>query len=159
MAIEPAEFRRVLGHWATGVTIIATVTPAGEPCGLTANAFASVSLEPPLVLVCLEHGADTCAALLNADVFSVNFLSADSEAISRRFAGSDVPGKFRDVTYRRGASGAPILEDALAWVDCRVHATHESGDHTIFVGAVLDAGARDGDPLLYFRGRYGRLAP
>lgn len=157
MAIRPDEFRRVLGHWATGVTITATVTPDGEPRGLTASAVASVSLEPPLVLVCVEQGADTYDALRAAGIFSINFLASDMESVSRRFAESDASVKFRDVPYRRGSTGAPLLEGALAWVECRVHAVHDGGDHAIFVGEVVDAGVGGGDPLLYYRGRYGRL--
>jgi flavin reductase (DIM6/NTAB) family NADH-FMN oxidoreductase RutF len=159
MAIEPTEFRRVLAHWATGVTVIATVTRAGEPRGMTASAFASVSLSPPLVLACVEQSADTYAALSEAGVFSINFLRTGMHDIAQRFAGDDTTGKFRDVAYRIGASGAPILDDALAWVDCRVHAVHEGGDHRIFIGIVIDGGTTDGEPLLYYRGRYGLFTP
>lgn len=158
MAIEPAEFRRVLAHWATGVTITTTTDAAGEPRGLTASAVASVSLEPPLVLVCVEHSADTYAALHESGIFAINFLSSEMEWVSRRFAESDAAAKFREVPHRTGVTGAPLLEGALAWVECRVHARHEGGDHTIFVGEVVAAGAGAGEPLLYYRGRYGRLA-
>jgi flavin reductase (DIM6/NTAB) family NADH-FMN oxidoreductase RutF len=155
--IESYQFRHVLGHWSTGVAIVATVTPSGEPCGLTANAVAAVSLTPPLVLACIERGADTHDALRDSGVFSINILAHGSEAIARRFAGDDAPGKFRGVPYHTGISGAPVLDDALAWVDCRVFAAHDAGDHTIFVGSVLAGDARDGEPLLYHRGRYSRL--
>lgn len=158
MPIESAEFRRVLGHWSTGVAIIATLTRSGEPCGLTANAVAAVSLSPPLVLACIERGADSHNALRDAGFFSINILPSGSEAIARRFAGDDTPAKFRGVAHRTAISGAPVLADALAWVDCRVHAAHDGGDHTIFVGEVLAADARAGEPLLYHRGSYTRLA-
>lgn len=158
MAIEPAEFRHVLSHWATGVTITTTVTANGEPRGLTASAVASVSLEPPLVLVCVEHSADTYAALRESRIFAINFLSSEMQSVSRRFAEGDAAEKFRGVRFRSGATGAPILDGALAYVECRVHALHEGGDHTIFVGEVVAAGAGEGEPLLYYRGRYGRLA-
>lgn len=158
MSIETSEFRRVLGHWSTGVAIVATMTRSGEPAGLTATAVCSVSLSPPLVLACVEHGADTHAALLAAGCFSINILPADGEAVARRFAG-DANGKFAGVPYHPAGSGAPILDDALAWVDCRVHSMHAAGDHTIFIGAVLSGAARDGDPLLYSCGRYIRLMP
>lgn len=140
------------------MAIVATVTRSGGPCGLTANAIAAVSLTPPLVLACVERGADTHEALRAAGVFSINILARGSEAMARRFAGDDAGGKFDGVSFHTGLSGAPVLDDALAWVDCRVHADYDGGDHTIFVGEVLDAGARDGEPLLYHRGRYGRLA-
>jgi flavin reductase (DIM6/NTAB) family NADH-FMN oxidoreductase RutF len=157
--IEPSEFRSVLGHWSTGVAIVATVTRSGAPCGLTANAVAAVSLTPPLVLACIERDADSHDALRAAGVFSINILAHGSEAIARRFAGDDVAGKFLDVPYHSEISGAPVLDAALAWVDCRVHAAHDAGDHTIFVGAVLAGGTRDGEPLVYHRGRYSRLMP
>lgn len=148
----------MLGHWSTGVAIVATLTRSGVPCGLTANAVAAVSLTPPLVLACIERGADSHDAVGAAGVFSINVLDRDSEAIARRFAVSDGSAKFRDVPHHFEASGAPVLDSALAWVDCRVHAAYDGGDHTIFVGEVLAAGARDGEPLVYHRGRYGRLA-
>ena len=143
---------------ATGVSITTTVTPAGEPRGLTASAVASVSLDPPLVLVCVEHTADTYAALRESRRFAINFLSSEMESVSRRFADGDAADKFRDVPHHRGSTGVPILQGALAWVECRVHALHEGGDHAIFVGEVVDAGVGGGEPLLYYRGRYGRLA-
>jgi flavin reductase (DIM6/NTAB) family NADH-FMN oxidoreductase RutF len=153
----PADYRHVLGHWSTGVAIVATVTPNGAPCGLTANAVAAVSLDPPLVLACVERGADTHDALRAAGVFSINILAHGSELVARRFAGGDAPAKFRDVSHRTEVSGAPVLDDALAWIDCSLHAALDGGDHTIFVGAVLAAGAVDGEPMLYYRGRYVRL--
>lgn len=151
-------FRHVLGHWSTGVAIVATLTRSGAPCGLTANAVAAVSLMPPLVLACVERGADSHDALRAAGVFSINILAHDSESTARCFAGSDAPSKFRGVPHHPEVSGAPVLDEALAWVDCRVHADYDGGDHTIFVGEVVAAGAREGEPLLYHRGRYTRLA-
>lgn len=157
MSIEASEFRRVLAHWSTGVAIVATHTPAGVPCGMTATAFASVSLSPPLVLACLERGADTHDAVRTAGVFSINILADDHEALSRRFAGDDSSRKFVGVPHHAARTGAPVLDDALAWVDCRVHSAHDAGDHTIFIGHVMAGSARDGDPLLYYRGAYTRL--
>jgi flavin reductase (DIM6/NTAB) family NADH-FMN oxidoreductase RutF len=154
----PMELRQVLGHWSSGVTIVATLTPSGDPCGLTANAISAVSLTPPLVLVCVERGADTHDSLRSSGVFSINMLAADAEMVARRFAGKDGTGKFGGVPYHREASGAPVLDDALAWIDCRVHAEHDGGDHTIFVGEVVAAGSREGEPLVYHARRYRRLA-
>lgn len=139
------------------MAIVATLTRTGGPCGLTANAIAAVSLTPPLVLACVERGADTHDALRAAGAFSINMLAGGSEAVARRFAGADAPAKFEGVPYHQEASGVPVLDEALAWVDCRVHAEYDGGDHTIFVGMVLAAGARAGEPLLYHRGRYTRL--
>lgn len=159
MAVEPDEFRRILGHWTTGVAVVATITERGEPRGLTANAFASVSLNPPLVLACIERGADTHGSIRAAGCFSISMLPQSAERTARRFASEDAESKFDGIAYHRGATGAPILDEALAWVDCRLHAEHEAGDHTIFVGEVIDGDAAEGEPLTYYRGGYGRLVP
>jgi flavin reductase (DIM6/NTAB) family NADH-FMN oxidoreductase RutF len=157
--IERSEFRRVMGHFVTGVTVVATWRGDGTPCGLTANAVASVSLEPPLVLVCVEQAADSHDCIREAGVFSVNILAAEQERISRRFASWDLEDKFGGVAFRTGATGAPILEGALGWLDCRLWASYPGGDHTIFVGEVVEGDARQGTPLLYYRGGYGRFVP
>lgn len=160
MRIEPSEFRRVLGHWGTGVAVVTTLHPDGSPCGLTANAVASLSLDPPLVLACVERVADTHDFISIAGVFAVSFLAQEQEALARRFAGGDIAEeKFRGVAYTAEATGAPVLSGALAWVDCRLGATYPGGDHSIFVGEVVAADAREGTPLLYYRGGYGRFEP
>lgn len=160
MGIEKAEFRRVMGHLSTGVTVVAARNPkSGSPCGLTATAVTSVSLEPPLVLVCIDKAATSHDPVLAAGTFSVNVLSQGQERIARRFAEWDSSEKFDGIAYREEVSGAPLLDDALAWLDCRVWATYEGGDHTIVVGEVLRADAREGEPLLYYRGGYGRFTP
>jgi flavin reductase (DIM6/NTAB) family NADH-FMN oxidoreductase RutF len=157
MAIETSEFRRVLGHWVSGVAVIAARAPGAQPCGLTANAVTSVSLQPPLILVCIDHAADSHDCIRDAGAFSVNFLASDQERLARRFAAWDLDQKFEGVAHSPGVTGAPILDDALAWVECRVHAVHPGGDHTIFVGEVVAGDAREGVPLLYYRGGYGRF--
>lgn len=159
MAVESSEFRRILGHWTTGVAVIATTSPAGEPRGLTANAVASVSLEPPLVLACVERDADTHDTIREAGIFAISVLAQDDERTARRFAGNDTADKFRGIAWHAQTTGAPVLEAALAWVDCRVHEVLDGGDHTIFVGLVVDGDAREGEPLAYYRGGYSRLAP
>jgi flavin reductase (DIM6/NTAB) family NADH-FMN oxidoreductase RutF len=159
MPIDPSEFRRIMGHFVTGVTVVASRTPTGEPCGLTANAVTSVSLDPPLVLVCIDRGADSHDCIREAGFFSVNILDADQERYGRRFASWDMDVKFAGIRYRSEATGAPVLEDALAWVDCRVWATYPGGDHTIFVGEVVAGDAREGTPLLYYRSGFGRFVP
>jgi flavin reductase (DIM6/NTAB) family NADH-FMN oxidoreductase RutF len=158
-AVEAAEFRRILGHWSTGVAVVTTRTPAGEPRGLTANSVASVSLEPPLVLVCVEAGADTHGAIADAGVFAICVLPQQAERTARRFAGSAAAAKFEGMAWHPGATGAPILEESLAWVDCRLHARHSAGDHTIFVGEVVAGDAGEGEPLVYYRGGFNRLLP
>lgn len=166
-AVEPrplefgsAEFRRALGTFATGVTLITT---AGvHPYGMTANAFSSVSLDPPLVLVCIVEGTAGAEAIEQSGAFAVNILSADQEAISRFFSSRDRPrgwDAFREIPYRLAVTGSPILEGAAGYLDCRLAATHEAGDHVIYVGEVL---ALDSDrlaqPLLFHGGRYQLLA-
>lgn len=155
--LESAEFRRILGHFVTGVTIVTATDPAtGEACGLTANAVASVSLEPPLVLVCVDHAAESHDRIVAARAFAVNILSEDQERLSRRFSTWNTPEKFGGVAYHRAATGAPILDASLAWVECRMWACYPGGDHSIMVGEAIGGNAREGAPLIYYRGGYGR---
>jgi len=156
MPIDKQEFRRVLGHFAAGVTIVTTVGDDARPFGLTATAFTSVSLEPPLVLVCVDKRSDSHPHFHTSRVFAVNFLAHDHEHLSRRFAvsGGD---KFGDLSMRTGVTGAPILADALGHLECRTVEIIDAGDHTIFLGQVEAADAREGEPLLYFCGAYQRI--
>src|SRR5260221_7088760 len=125
---------------------------------MTANAFASVSLEPPLVLVCVIANSEGSVQITRNGCFAVNILHADQEPVSRYFASRDRPkgrDAFRDVPHRILVSGSPILDDAVAYLDCRLHASHEAGDHQIFIGEVVELGLDpDGDPLLFHRGPY-----
>ena len=135
---------------------------AGRPAGLTASAFTSVSLNPPLVLVCVAHNAQSYETLRDADRFAVNILEIGQEALSNRFAtkSSSAAEKFEGVDHKDGALGVPLLADALAHLECSTAHAYPGGDHTIFVGQVEAASSRDGDgpePLLYYRGRYNRL--
>lgn len=158
MRIESSEFRRILGHWVTGVSVVAA--RSGERlCGLTANAVASLSLEPPLVLACIDRAADSHDCIQSAGSFSINILDADGERLARRFAAWDLTAKFDGVAHHQEITGAPILDEALAWLDCRIWAVHPGGDHTIVIGEVLGGDAREGRPLLYYRGGYGRFMP
>ena len=156
MAIEKNELRRVMGHFATGVTVITTLRKSGELHGLTANAFTSVSLIPPLVLVCVDKKAESYPCFEESKVFTVNILASDQEALSRRFAVSGGE-KFQGVAYRSGANGAPILEGSLAYIECRVTNTIDGGDHTIYLGEVEQAETREVKPLLFFRGGYREI--
>jgi flavin reductase (DIM6/NTAB) family NADH-FMN oxidoreductase RutF len=155
--VEPAEYRRILGHWTSGVAVVAAMTPAGEPRGLTASAVASVSLDPPLVLACVERRADTHEHIRGTGVFAISILPESAERIARRFASDDAEAKFDGIAYHSGTTGAPILDEALAWVDCRVSHAHDGGDHTIFVGEVVAGDAREGEPLVYYRGGFHGL--
>ncbi len=157
--IDSSEFRRVVGHFPTGVAIVTTLDPSGRPCGLTVNAFCSVSLDPQLVLVCVERSADSHGCILDAGTFAVNVLDEDrGEVLSRRFAAWEVHDKFEGVAYRSERSGAPVLDEAIAWLDCTVTQAVPAGDHTIFIGEVTAADAHEGTPLTYYRGGYGRFA-
>ncbi len=155
--ISADEFRRVLGHFATGVTTITTVDGDGRPTGLTASAFTSVSLEPPLVLVCVDHKSQSYPALLERGRFAVNILRLEQEAISKRFASTRLD-KFDGVPHRLGELGVPLVDGALAQLECVTVSTHVAGDHTILVGRVERAHFGAGEPLIYYRGRYDRLS-
>ncbi|MBI4590317.1 MAG: flavin reductase family protein [Candidatus Rokubacteria bacterium] len=158
MSISTDEFRHVLSHFASGVTVVTTWDAEGRPTGLTVSAFTSVSLEPPLVLVCVDHKAQSYPALRASSRFAVNILAAEHRAVSERFATTNAD-KFAAVTYQPGPLGLPLLPEALAHLECRTVSAYPGGDHTIFVGEVESAQARQGNPLLYFRGSYSRLFP
>lgn len=150
--------RDVLGCFATGITVVTTRDASGRPLGLTANSFTSVSLDPPLVLFCLGRGGGSLDAFSNARHFAVNVLGAAQQALSNRFAAA-IDDRFATVDWRPSFHGSPLLDHALAHIDCERHALHDGGDHLIVVGRVLTAHcAPQRDPLLYFRGRYRRLA-
>ena len=155
--ISPDDFRKVLGHFAAGVTVITTADGEGRPTGLTATAFTSVSLDPPLILVCISHKSQSYPALLERGHFAVNFLRREQEDISRRFATTRLD-KFEGIPYRMSARTLPILTEALAHVECVTVNQHVEGDHTILVGRVEACDTTAGDPLLYFRGQYGRVS-
>jgi flavin reductase (DIM6/NTAB) family NADH-FMN oxidoreductase RutF len=156
MPIEKNELRRVMGHFATGVTVITTLSKEGKLHGLTANAVSSLSLEPPLLIICVDKKAESYSSFEESGVFTVNILADDQEDISRRFAVSGGE-KFEGVAYRRGANGAPILSGALAHLECKLHASYEGGDHTIYLGLIEEAETREVKPLLFFRGGYREL--
>jgi flavin reductase len=154
------EFRATVGAFATGVTV---VTTRGEEhaYGMTANAFSSVSLDPPLILVCVISPSEGADHITRNGVFAVNILSQAQEPLSRYFASRDRPrgrDAFTEVAHRFGASGSPILDGAAAFMDCRLNATHEAGDHLIFIGEVLEiGGSEDGTPLVFHGGGYRLL--
>jgi flavin reductase (DIM6/NTAB) family NADH-FMN oxidoreductase RutF len=156
MPIERNELRRVMGHFATGVTVITTLAKDGKLHGLTANAVSSLSLDPPLLIICVDKKAESYSCFEDSKVFTVNILSDDQEDLSRRFAVSGGE-KFEGVAYRRGANGAPILQGALAHLECKVYAAYEGGDHTIYLGQIDEAETREGKPLLFFRGGYREI--
>jgi flavin reductase (DIM6/NTAB) family NADH-FMN oxidoreductase RutF len=156
MVIDPSELRRVMGHFATGVTIITTKDSSGTPFGLTANAFLSLSLDPPLVLISVDKGAQCYSCFVPQNGFTVNFLSENQEEISRRFATKGVD-KFAGLQWRLGENGAAILDGGLGYVECRITQCHDGGDHTIVIGEIVNASATGDRPLLFFKGRYQKL--
>jgi flavin reductase (DIM6/NTAB) family NADH-FMN oxidoreductase RutF len=157
MTIDPDTFRSVLGRFASGITVVTTLDEQGRDLGMTVSAFASVSLTPSLVSVCIDHAASMFGALSRAERFGVSILASDQEALSRRFAAMESMHRFEGIGYDRGESGVVLLADALAHMECLRVAQHEAGDHTLFIGEVERATARDARPLLYYRGGYAQL--
>ena len=155
--IAADEFRRALGHFATGVTTVTTLDADGRPTGLTASAFTSVSLDPPLILVCVDHKSQSYPPLLERGRFAVNVLRRDQEMVSRRFASTRLD-KFDGVPFRMSALSLPLIDEALMQLECVTVSTHVEGDHTIFVGRVERAHVGSGEPLIYYRGQYDRLS-
>jgi flavin reductase (DIM6/NTAB) family NADH-FMN oxidoreductase RutF len=156
MSLSGSDFRRAMGCFATGVTVI-TVDQDGEVHGMTANAFTSVSLDPVLVLVCVDQRARTHTHLYARKRFGVNVLRNDQQAISEYYARStETPQHPEEAGARfdRTAHGTPLLHGALAYLECRMHSAQAAGDHTIFIAEVEEVVVRDGEPLLYFRSQY-----
>ncbi len=152
---DTARFREVLGHFATGVTIV-TAMEGAEPVGFTCQAFTSLSLAPPLVALAPGKSSTSWPRIAAAGSFCVNILAEHQEALSRDFAvsGGD---KFTGVGWRPAANGAPVLDGALAWVECAFELAHDAGDHELVVGRVLEMGVNRGRPLVYYRGGFGRF--
>jgi flavin reductase (DIM6/NTAB) family NADH-FMN oxidoreductase RutF len=156
--IDQARFRQVLGHFATGVTVV-TALHEGAPAGLSVSSFTSLSLDPPLVAICVARRSRSWPRIRAAGRFCVNVLAEDQETLSRVFATAG-PDKFRGIGWRPAPSGAPILTGVLAWIDCALHAEYDGGDHILVVGRVLELeAAHHGGPLIFYRGGYGRFEP
>jgi flavin reductase (DIM6/NTAB) family NADH-FMN oxidoreductase RutF len=149
-------FRRCLGKFATGVTVVTCCDGDGHPCGITANSFSSVSLEPPLVLWNIAKVSHSLQAYLDASHFVINVLGADQESVSAHFARADHT-QFDGIDYRLSDDGAPLLPDTLATFECRTHDIHDCGDHYIVIGEVTRFRTDDGVPLLFYNGSYGRI--
>ena len=156
MAFDGKEQRRIMGCFATGVTVV--TTDSEPPTGLTANSVTSLSLDPPLVLFAVDKKASSLEVFKETQRFAVSILTADQQDISNRFA-TPGPKDFSDLNIKTAETGAPILADSLAWVDCKVVDVLPGGDHDIFVGEVLAGDAKEGDPLLYYAGKYRDVAP
>jgi len=156
ITLDELELRRVLGRFVTGVTVV-TADVVGAPLGLTANSFTSVSMKPPLVLFCVHSSSRARAGLQQAGSFAINILGVDQEHVSRQFART-WESRFTGVPFRPGRTGAPILVNAMAYLECRTTAEVEGGDHLIVLGEVLEFGIlRDAEPLAFLGGRYGQV--
>jgi len=154
---DPRTLRDALGCFATGVTVVTCFDEAGRPFGLTVNSFTSVSLDPPLLLVCIARNAASAPALIAADHIAVNVLQTGQQPASIRFS-TRHEDRFGPNDWSPGEFGAPVLRESLGVFECQRHAVYEAGDHHILIGRVVKASFDPGlDPLLYFRGRYRRL--
>ena len=156
MSVSPDEFRSVLGRFPSGVTVVTAKAADGSDQGMTVSAFCSVSLEPPLVLICIEKTASIYDVLTGASGFVVNILSAKQEQIARRFSIVDID-RFEGVGFSRTQNGIAVLDDVLGIIECRKFALHDAGDHTIIVAEVEATRAENGSPLMYYRGGYAQL--
>lgn len=154
--INKDEFRASLGRFASGVTVITSKDGSGHLHAITVSAFCSVSLNPPLILACIDKNTGSHSALAETDSFAVNILAEDQQFVSDRCA-SYSPDKFDEIKHHLGIDGLPLIDDALANLECRLVNAHDNGDHTIFVGQIEQATVRDGEPLIYFHGDYRKL--
>jgi flavin reductase (DIM6/NTAB) family NADH-FMN oxidoreductase RutF len=161
MSLNASDFRKAMGCFATGVTVI-TVDQDGEVHGMTANAFTAVSLDPVLVLVCVDHRARTHAHLHSRKRFGVNVLSSDQQTVSEYYARTAETHQHPEsagARFDRTAQGTPVLQGGLAYLECRLHSSQAAGDHTIFIAEVEEVVVREGEPLLYFRSEYRDIEP
>ena len=157
LSVSADEFRRACGRFATGITVATVLDGEGTPHGLTVSSFTSVSLDPPLILICLGHAVTMIGAFRTASHFGINILSAEQRELSDRFArkGCD---RFDALPWERGTMGVPLLPGAIAQIECATHQRIASGDHDIFVGRMVRARVLDGDPLLYYASGYHEIA-
>jgi len=156
MAITKEEFRAALGRFASGVTVVTTKDNSGKFFGITVSAFCSVSLEPPLILVCIEKRAGSHHAFHESKAFVVNVLREDQQSVSNHFA-SHLDDKFASIEFDSGIENLPVLQNCLANLECRLHDSHESGDHTIFIGQIEKATVNEENPLIYWHGKYREI--
>lgn len=154
--LDSWDFRQAVGSFTTGVTVVTTCDDAGIRYGLTANSFASVSLEPPLVLFCVDHQAPSLEGLIRSGHFAINVLASDQEEIARRFA-RPAEDKFAGLDWRVGISGAPLLDRCIAHIECALEHRHPSGDHDIVIGRVHRVKFYAGEPLIFHRSRFGTV--
>ena len=156
MPVTQDEFRAALSRFPSGVTVVTTRDSSGRLHGITVSAFCSVSLDPPLVLVCIEKSTGSHYALSERGAFVVNILAKDQQHTSEHFASPD-SDKFSDFRHRTGIDGLPVLEDVAVNLECRLYQAHDAGDHTVFMGLVEKVTVHDAEPLVYFHGEYSSI--
>lgn len=150
----PQDMRRSMGRFTTGVAVVSTDDGSGDPCAMTISSLTSISLEPPILLVSLTHGSRTTDAVDRGGRFAVSVLGSRQEALARRFA-TRGGARFDGIPADYSRSGLPLIPDALAQLECRVHAAHDIGDHRVFYGEVTEMRWRDGTGLVFYSGRFG----
>ena len=151
--VEKERFREVMGHFASGVTIVTARDGDGNPVGLTVSAFTSVSLEPTLLLICVHRDAGAHEGIVQGGTFAVNVLSVEQESLAWRFAQAEMEERFRGLEVDEGPLGDPLIPGSLAWLACQVREVWSGGDHSVILGEVSACQAREGEPLLFFRGK------
>jgi flavin reductase (DIM6/NTAB) family NADH-FMN oxidoreductase RutF len=158
-ALDAADVRHALGHFASGVTIVTSISDDGRPVGSTASAFTSLSLDPPLLLVCLSRSSGTLAAIRRHSAFAINVLADGQQELSGNFARRDAATRWEGVAYRHSANGSPWIEDVLAVLDCTLEHCLDGGDHEIVIGRLqaLELAAEELSPLLHYRGDYASV--
>lgn len=159
MPLEQRQFKDALAQWPSGVTVVTTVLE-GRFKGTTASSFSSLSLDPMLVMIALGKQLYTHQILSESGVFAVNILRAEQVAIAKMFAGMkpEITDRFAHVAHHTAQTGSPVFDESIGWVDCEIAHSYDGGDHTIFVGRVLEAGVGSGEPLLYHNRRWGHFA-
>lgn len=154
MPVLPDDFKAAMRRFATGVTVVTTTSSDGKAHGFTANAFASVTTDPPTLLICVNRNAQSHPLIAATGRFCVNILTLDQQEVAERFARQGVIDKFAGIPWRPGTTGSPVIDDALAYFDCSLTEQYTSGTHTIFLGSVVECGSNQGMPLGYFNGTY-----
>ncbi|MGZ8136598.1 MAG: flavin reductase family protein [Methylococcaceae bacterium] len=159
MTVSVEDFKKALQMWASGITVVTTISEKFGTQGMTVTAFSSVSINPPQILVCINESADTGEGIQESQCFAVNILNADQQNISNQFAGgSSQQQRFENTSWTKGVTGSPLLSDSIMSLDCKVIDKIRAGTHWIIIGEVKDAICRPGEPLLYYRGAYRQLA-
>lgn len=153
------DFRRVMRRFPTGVTVVAVADEGGDPWGLTVSSFTSVSLDPPLILVCIDRDSDTHDRIVEAGGFGVSVLSVGQAGVASRFATDPAEGRFDEVGWHLGPTGYPVLRGSAAWLECDLHEVLVGGDHSIILGEVRATGVTDEPSMVYHEGAFGSVAP